>query len=168
MPYTAVQSYLDDGEPRGMHYYWRTTYHADLTDELLDRARAVFADCEIPGAEVGFLHVGGALNEHAEDDGAVGNRDTCYVSGVNGMWAPDEPRADEFRHWVRAAGRALEPLGTGRSYINFQTADEGEERVRATYGPNYDRLAAVKARYDPGNLFRSNRNVRPARTGGAP
>lgn len=161
MPYTEVQSYLDDSEPVGMHYYWKTSYHAALTDELLTTSRELFALCEIPGAELGFLHLGGALNERAWDDGAVGNRDATYVSGANGMWAPDEPRDQEYREWVRDAGRRIEAMGTGRSYVNFQTADESEDRVRQSYGPNLDRLLAVKEAYDPGNLFRCNRNIRP-------
>jgi hypothetical protein len=71
------------------------------------------------------------------------------------------PDADAFRAWVRAAGERCRPFTTGASYVNFQTADEDDERVRATYGPNLERLLEVKRRYDPGNLMRVNRNVRP-------
>ena len=81
--------------------------------------------------------------------------------GANGMWDPDEPAADAYRQWIRAAGQRVRPFSTGGSYVNFQTADEAEDRVRATYGANFDRLLAVKQAYDPDNLFRSNRNVRP-------
>ena len=96
-----VQSYLDETEPKGMHYYWRTGYVAELADELLP-VRDVFADCPIPGAELGFLHLEGALNEHPEDDGAVGNRDARYIMGVNGMWEPDEPARTSHEQWIRA------------------------------------------------------------------
>lgn len=161
MPYTQVQSYLDETEPKGMHYYWRTGYLAELADGLLATVRDAFADCPIPGAELGFLHLEGALNEHAEDDGAVGNRDARYVMGVNGMWEPDEPRAEEYIRWIRDAWERHLPFSTGRNYVNFLTADETDERVRATYGANYERLAAAKQAYDPGNLFRMNRNVPP-------
>ena len=65
------------------------------------------------------------------------------------MWEPDEPEAEEFRHWVRDAGKRVRPFSTGRTYINFQTADEGEQRVRATYGPNFDRLVEVKHKLRP-------------------
>lgn len=160
MPYTAVQSYLDDGEPKGMHYYWRTEYLAGLSDELLATARDLFAECPMPMGEIGFLNPAGAINHHAEDDGAVGNRDARYVIGVKGMWAPDEPNPARFRCWVQDAGDRVHSLGTGRTYINFQTADETDDRVRATYGTNYDRLVHIKRRYDPHNLFRSNRNIR--------
>jgi FAD/FMN-containing dehydrogenase len=160
-PYTQVQSYLDDAEPKGMHYYWKTDFAAELSDELLDLNRELFAECPIPGIELGFLHLGGALNERAEDDGAVGNRDARYMIGVNGMWEPDEPDAKSFRQWIRAAWVRIHPFSTGATYINFQTADEDDGRVRATYGSNFDRLAEIKAKYDPDNLFRTNRNIRP-------
>src|SRR5215208_5649310 len=165
-PYTQVQSYLDDGEPKGHHYYWKTEYCTDLTDELLSITRDLFAECPIPDAELGFLHLGGALNEHDEDDGAVRNRDARYMLGANGMWEPDEPNVDAFRQWIRDAWERQRPFSTGRTDINVQTADEDEERVRATYGANFGRLVEVKRKYDPDNLFRSNRNVRPlARAG---
>ena len=90
-PYTQVQSYLDETEPKGCHYYWKTDFVAELSDELLTTMRELFADCPMPGGEIGFLHLGGALNERDEDDGAVGNRDARYVHGANGMWDPDEP-----------------------------------------------------------------------------
>ena len=160
-PYTELQSYLDETEPKGMHYYWKTEYLPRLSDALLSTARDAFAECPIPGAELGFLHLAGALNEHAEDDGAVGNRDARYALGANGMWDPDEPRAETYRQWVREAWQRLRPFSTGRTYINFQTADEDEARVRATYGANLDRLIRIKKVYDPHNLFRVNRNIAP-------
>ena len=64
------------------HYYWRTEYLAELSDDLLSTTRDLFAECPIPEADLGFLHLAGALNEHAADDGAVGNRDARYVIGV--------------------------------------------------------------------------------------
>jgi hypothetical protein len=160
-PYTELQSYLDETEPRGHHYYWRTGYAAGLSDELLARSRDLFAGCPVPDAEIGFLHLGGRLNELEPDDGAVGNRDARFAFGVNGMWEPGERDADAHRRWIRAAAEELRPYSTGASYINFQTADEDEARVRATYGDNFSRLVAVKTAFDPGNVFRSNRNVAP-------
>jgi FAD/FMN-containing dehydrogenase len=73
-----------------------------------------------------------------------------------------------FRQWIRDAWTRLRPFSTGRTYINFQTADEGDDRILATYGVNWDRLVEVKEAYDPHNLFRANRNIRPqARAGKA-
>jgi FAD/FMN-containing dehydrogenase len=163
-PYVQQQSFLDDGEPKGPHYDMKTEYVAELSDDLLDAVRDVFAECPIPDGQVGFLHLGGALNERGGDDGAVGNRDARFAMGVIGMWEPDDPNADAFGQWIRAGWAQVRPFSTGRTYINFQTADEGEERIRATYGANFDRLAEIKEAWDPDNLFRANRNVRTPST----
>lgn len=160
-PYTQVQSYLDAAEPKGNHYYWKTEYAAELSDRLLSTWRDLAAACLIPEAQLGILHLGGALNEHEGDDGAVGNRDARYACGVIGIWKPDEPEADTFPQWVRDAWKRIRPFSTGGNYINFQTADEDEERIWATYGANFDRLVEVKKKYDPDNVFRSNRNIAP-------
>jgi Berberine and berberine like len=159
---TQLQSYLDATEPKGNHYYWKTEYVDELSDDLLSTMRDLAEECPIPDAEIGILQLGGALNEHAEDDGAVGNRDARFAYAANGMWEPQELDADRFRQWIRDAWQRFRPFSTGSSYINFQTADEDEDRVRETYGANFDRLVEVKQRYDPDNLFRSNRNIRPA------
>jgi FAD/FMN-containing dehydrogenase len=159
-PYTQLQSYLDDTEPKGNHYYWKTEYLAGLSDDLLSTVREMFASCPVPGAQLGFLHLEGALNERDADDGAVGNRDARFAIGANAMWEPGEPKADQYRHWIRSAGERLAAFSTGGNYINFQTADEGDGRVRATYGRNFHRLLEVKRKYDPENLFRVNRNIR--------
>jgi hypothetical protein len=157
-PYAQVQSYLDAAEPKGNHYYWQIEYSAELSDRLLLTWRDLAAACPIPEAQLGILHLGGALNEH---DGAVGNRDARYACGVIGIWKPDEPKADTFPQWVRDAWKRIRPFSTGGNYINFQTADDDEERIWATYGANFDRLVEVKKKYDPDNVFRSNRNIAP-------
>ncbi|GKZ12164.1 FAD-binding oxidoreductase [Haladaptatus sp. T7] len=158
-PYTQLQSSLDATEPKGMHYYWKTEFASELTDDLLLTVRDLAADCPIPGGQLVVIHLGGALNERDSDDGAVGNRDVRFVYGVAGMWEPDDPNAERFRQWVRDAWTRIRAFSTGGTYINFQTAEEGDERIRTTYGDNYDRLVEVKDTYDPDNLFRSNRNI---------
>ena len=165
-PYAQLQSSLDATEPKGLHYYWRTHYAAELGDGLLAMTRDLAAENPIPGAEVAFLHLGGALCDHAWDDGAVGNRDARYASGAIGIWEPGEPNEAAYQQWVRDTGDRLEPFSTGATYINFQTADEGGERIRATYGANFERVAAVKQQYDPDNVFRRNRNVSHAAADG--
>ena len=106
---------MDATEPKGRHCYWRTGYVRELDDELLETLRELAATCPIADAQIGILHVGGALEEHAWDDGAVGNRDARYVIGVNGAWAPDEPEGDAFRAWVRAGYDRCRPFTTGSS-----------------------------------------------------
>jgi FAD/FMN-containing dehydrogenase len=84
------------------------------------------------------------------------------VIGVKGMWDAGERDAETFRQWIRHAGNRIRPFSTGRSYINFQTADEDEQRIQATYGTNFDRLTEIKKIYDPDNMFRVNRNITPS------
>ena len=148
---------------QGSHYYWKTENVAE-PQRWAARGCAgdVFAECSIPDAQVGFLHPRGRAQRFEEDDGAVGNRDARYACGVNGMWHPDERGADSYRQWVRDGYACIRPFSTGRTYINFQTAEEGTERVQASYGANFDRLAEIKSKYDPDNLFRVNRNISPA------
>ncbi len=161
-PYTQLQSYLDATQPKGNHYYWKTEFAAELRDELLATMRDLAAENPIPSGQLLFAHIGGALNERDADDGAVGNREARFAYGAAGMWEPDDPDGERYREWVREAWQQFRPFSTGGNYVNFQTADEDESRVRATYGDNFDRLAAVKREFDPENLFRANRNIRPA------
>ena len=160
-PYVEVQSYLDATEPKGICHYWRTEFLSRLDDGLLATMRDLTDESELPEAELGILHVGGALNERAEDDGAVGNREARYAIGAKAMWAPEAANGDVIAEWVRTAHERLRRFSTGRTYVNFQGHDEDESRVRATYGTNYERLVELKRRYDPGNVFRSNRNIAP-------
>jgi hypothetical protein len=162
VPYTQQQSYLDGTEPKGHHYYWRTEFASGLSEEMLAALRDAWAACPVPMGQVIVAHLEGALNERAWDDGAVGNRDVRFAYGVASAWEPDDPRGEEYVAWARAAGADLRAFSTGSSYVNFQTPEDDVGRLRATYGPNWDRLVEVKRRYDPGNLFRSNRNIAPS------
>ncbi len=159
-PYTALQSFLDATQPKGNHYYWKTEFATGLDDELAATMRDLGRQNPIPGGQVVLAHIGGALNEHDEEDGAVGNRQARFVLAVAGMWDPEDPDGPAYKDWVRDAWGQIAPHARG-NYINFQTADEGLDRIQDTYGANYERLVNIKQRYDPGNLFRSNRNIRP-------
>jgi FAD/FMN-containing dehydrogenase len=161
-PYTQQQSYLDATEPKGHHYYWRTEFASRLGEEMLAACRDASEACPVPMGQVLVAHVGGAINERAWDDGAVGNRDVRYVYGVAAAWEPGDPRADDYVGWTRASGERLRAFSTGSSYVNFQTPEDDISRLRASYGPNWNRLVEVKRRYDPENLFRSNRNIPPS------
>ena len=166
-PYTEQQAMLDGMEPKGNHYYWKTEYLDGLSNAFLDTFRDVPLKVTSPLSESIVIHLAGALNERADDDGAVGNRDARYMTAFAGQWPADAPD-DEHVAWVREAWKSVRPFSTGGNYLNFQTADEDLERLRATYGANFDRLVEVKEKYDPENVFRSNRNIRPrARVGKA-
>jgi FAD/FMN-containing dehydrogenase len=159
--YAAQQAMLDATQPNGMHYYWKSEFVPGLTDGLLSTYRAQFVDQVAPANQVVLFHLEGTLGERAEDDGAVGNRDAAYACVIQSMFPGGSPSAEENKQWVRSAWQALKPFSTGGNYINFQTDDESGERIAESYRDNLDRLARIKAKYDPNNLFRVNRNIRP-------
>jgi FAD/FMN-containing dehydrogenase len=161
--YVAQQSLLDATQPKGMHFYWKSEFLPGLSDELFEAYNAQFVDLKAPANQMVLFHIAGALNEHPEDDGAMGNREAAFACVIQSMWRPDEPAADANRAWVRAAWEAIKPYSTGGNYVNFQTEDESDDRTVESYRDNYRRLEAVKATYDPTNLFRVNRNIRPGR-----
>ena len=161
LPYAEQQSMLDDTEPKGLHYYWKTEFLPALSSGFLKTFREHALRMTPPLSNSVIFHIGGALNERDEDDGAVGNRDAEYVTGFAGEWTPDVP-PDEHVAWVREAWEAIRPFSTGGNYVNFQLAEDGSDRTADAYGNNYRRLQQVKAQYDPGNLFRVNRNISPA------
>jgi FAD/FMN-containing dehydrogenase len=164
-PYTDQQSMMDGMEPKGHRYYWKTEYLAGLTNEFLDSFRDSALKVTSPLSDSIVIHLAGELNERADDDGAVGNRDARYMTAFAGQWTGGA-QDDEHVAWVRDAWRSVRPHSTGGNYLNFQTAEEDEQRVRATYGGNFDRLVEAKETYDPENLFRRNRNIEPrARAG---
>jgi FAD/FMN-containing dehydrogenase len=159
--YVAQQTMLDATQPKGMHYYWKSEFVPGLSDGLFATYNEHFAGLKAPANQIVLFQVGGAPNDHPEDDGAVGNRDAAFACVIQSMWAPDSGAGDSNREWVRSAWNALKEYSTGGNYINFQTADESDDRTAEAYRANYERLASIKARYDPTNLFRVNRNIRP-------
>ena len=165
MPYVAQQSMMDDmeSEAKGLNQYWKTEY---LSGALGGVHSTSFCDAALratsPCRTRVIFHVGGALNERADDDGAVGNRDARFISGFSGVWKPDDPTGDEHTAWVRESWETIRPFSTGGNYVNFQLAEDGDDRTADAYGDNYERLRRVKAAYDPDNLFRVNRNISPA------
>jgi FAD/FMN-containing dehydrogenase len=160
-PYTIQQSMLDAMEPKGVQRYWKTEFFPSLSRQFLHAFRTGALGVTTPLSQSVIFHLGGALNERADDDGAVGNRDARYLSGFSGTWPPDMP-AEPHVAWVREAWEGIRPFSTGGNYLNFQLAEDDEARTADAYGKNYERLRVVKAGYDPHNLFRVNRNIAPA------
>lgn len=158
-PYVEQQTLLDATQPKGMHYYWKSEFVSDLSDDLLATYHAQFVGQKAPANQIVLFHLAGALNERAEGDGAVGNREAGFACVVQSMAAPTVA-PEENRAWVRSAWEALRPFSTGGNYVNFQTDDEADDRTKASYRSNYERLRAVKRQYDPDNVFRVNRNIR--------
>jgi FAD/FMN-containing dehydrogenase len=163
-PYIEQQSLLDDSpsEAKGMHQYWKTEYLPGLSAAYLDAFRDGALQAASPLSISVIFPIGGALNERADDDGSVGNRDARYVSGFSGVWPPNDSRAAEHIDWVRTAWERIRPFSTGGNYVNFQLSEDDSTRTAGAYRKNYERLQRIKAEYDPDNLFRVNRNIPPA------
>lgn len=160
-PYTAQQSLIDDMDPKGLNQYWKTEFLPGLSADYLDTFGDAALKVVSPMSYSVIFHLAGALNERGDDDGAVGNRDARFVSGFSGVWPPDES-GDDIVAAVREGWERIRPFSTGGNYVNFQMAEDGQDRTAAAYGANLARLRRVKATYDPDNLFRVNRNVSPA------
>jgi FAD/FMN-containing dehydrogenase len=160
-PFVAHQTMLDAGQPFGRQYYWKSDYFDGLPPAA---ARGLVAQAEritSPHSAILFMHLGGAARRFPADGSALGYRDAEYVFNVQSAWT-DPAESDTHVAWARETWQAMTPHSTGAGYVNFMTEDEGEERVRAAYGRQiYDRLTRLKAKYDPGNLFRLNHNIKP-------
>jgi FAD/FMN-containing dehydrogenase len=159
--YVEMQSMLDPMQPRGMHYYVKAEYTPAVTDGLLEAMWKSVEKLTSPKSQITLFHIGGAIAEHEPEDGAVGNRNAEFVCMITGMWAPNEPGSEAYPQWVTETWERIKPFSTGGSYINFQSADEQKDRVQQSYGKNYPKLTEVKRKYDPQNLFRTNRNIDP-------
>jgi FAD/FMN-containing dehydrogenase len=160
-PYAAVQSMLNAMEPKWLHRYWKAEFLPGLSSEFLDAFRSSALRVTSPLSQSVLFHLAGALNDHEDDDGAVGNRDARYIGGFNATWPPGAP-PDPHVAWARAGWERIRPFSTGGNYVNFQLAEDDTGRTAAAYGSNYQRLQRVKTTYDPDNLFRVNRNIPPA------
>jgi len=164
IPYTALQSIPENFNPPGMRNYWKSDYLTQLSDDAIDLLVEEYPSVPAPYTHLIIEQMGGAVSRIREDDTAVSHRDARYNAAIIGMWA--EPAEDERTiGWVRRLWESLRPFTSGGVYVNYQMADEGEDRLRGAYGPEkYERLVALKDKYDPTNLFRLNQNIRPTAT----
>ena len=158
-PFAAWQTILDPLLTPGMRNYWKSHDFLDVSDGLID-VLVDFAG-RLPDAhtEIAFAQLGGAISRRANGESAYARRESQYLMNVHGRWA-DAARDNAVVAWARALFAAAAPFATGSVYVNFLSSDD-EARVRAAYGDNYDRLVALKNRYDPTNLFRVNQNIQP-------
>ena len=163
MPYTALQAMLDDSGPKGIRCYAKAEFIEELDDDAI--AKIVQAGANRPGPLVNLLMepMGGAIARVDEDATALGRRDVPWCYHALSMWMePGQDVEDAHIAWARTMAEDLKPHTTTGVYLNY-ISDVGEERVRSTYGPEkYDRLVALKDRYDPDNLFRLNQNIKPS------
>jgi FAD binding domain/Berberine and berberine like len=161
MPLPAWNSAFDGLYPKGTQQYWRGDYVSDLSDAAIARYAEHGSRLPTLQSTMHLYPIDGAAHDVAPDATPWGARTARYAEVILGA-GPDPAQAGELRQWVVDYHEDVHPYAaTGGSYINFMM-DEGTDRVRATYGANYDRLAQVKEAYDPGNVFHVNQNIAPA------
>jgi FAD/FMN-containing dehydrogenase len=146
--------------PHGLYHYWKADFADNLTEPAI--AEHVRYGPQIPtvNSAVHIYPLDGAVHDVAADQTAFAYRDVKFTHILAAV-SPEPGPMPEYREWVRSYWSALHPHSAGGAYVNF-LMDEGDERIASSYRGNYARLAAVKRKYDPGNLFRVNQNIRPA------
>ena len=161
MPFPALQGMFDGLYTPGLQWYWKADFVKELGDEAIDLHVK-------HGSEVPTLHstmhlypINGAAHKARNTDTPWSYRDAVWSEVIVGV-DPDPANKDRITAWARNYWEALHPYSAGGAYVNFMMDGEGEDRIRATYRGNYERLAQIKGKYDPNNFFRVNQNIRPA------
>ena len=162
MPYLDVQKLWDEEYPDGDRYYWKSLNVSRLDDEVISRIATHAPRQPSPLSTTDIWHVGGAVRRARTDGSAFRGRDAAFLLSPSSHWVDPAEDASNVR-WAREFVAALEPYSDGSRYLNFAGfQEEGEAMMRSSFGPHYDRLLALKRRYDPTNLFRLNQNIDPA------
>jgi hypothetical protein len=159
MPHPALQSMFDALYPPGLQWYWKADFVNELSDEAI--ALHVKHGSQIP-TMLSAMHlypINGAAHRVGRNDTPWSFRDATWAQVIVGV-DPDPANNDRIIAWAKEYWAALHPYSAGGAYVNFMM-DEGEDRIRATYGGNYQRLGVIKTKYDPLNLFRVNQNIKP-------
>ena len=161
MPYTTIQTLFDPLLPKGLQWYWKGDFVKELPDAAIEAHVACAAKLPSVLSGMHLYPIDGAVHAKSGDSTAWGYRDAGWSLVIFGV-DPDPSKGPALKAWARDYWSAVHPFNLEGAYANFMMDDEGDARVRAAYGANYDRLATVKRAYDPTNLFRVNQNIRPA------
>jgi FAD/FMN-containing dehydrogenase len=161
--YLDLQRSLDPMFPAGLRYYWKALYLDGMSDAAIETTVSWAQRQESDRTLVVIRHGGGAIGRVAAEDTAFGDRSSEWMLSIDATW--DDPADDERNiAWTRAFWEDAQQFSQGKTYFNFPgLLEEGDAAVRTSYGDNHDRLARIKAAYDPQNVFRLNQNIRPAR-----
>jgi hypothetical protein len=159
LPHAALQSAFDGLYPPGDQWYWRADFVTDIPDEAVGIHARFAADMPTMKSTMHLYPIDGAAHDLGPADTAWSYRDARWGSVFAGV-DPDPANLNTIRRWSIGYFEALHQYSAGGAYVNMMM-DEGQERVRASYRGNYDRLAQIKAAYDPGNIFRVNQNIQP-------
>jgi len=162
MPYTALQQMMDDGNPRGVHEYFKVDWLRDLSDEAIDVIVDQAEGLPAPFGQLILAPMGGAVGRAENGELALNMLDAPWYYFCLSMWM-DPAEDDRNTAWARGFAEAMRAFGVGTAYPNFIEPDEGVARLRASYGPEkYERLVELKTKWDPENVFRLNQNIEPA------
>ena len=159
--YEETNTLLDDGFPKGALNYWKSSFLNELSDEAIDTLIAQFSTCPSPMSGLLLEHFHGEVTRVGQTDTAFPHRQTGYNLLVVSEWL-DAADSDTNIAWARETYDAMRPYMAGGRYVNYLGEEEGEDPVAAAYGPNYQRLRALKDTYDPQNLFHMNQNILPS------
>jgi FAD/FMN-containing dehydrogenase len=162
MPYRTLQAAADGGYPPGQQHYWKSGYLTEIDDELVDVLIELVTRMPSPASGVGLQQLHGAAARVDPSATAFPHRGDRYDCLILSQW-PDPTDSEQNVAWTTELFDALGPFFATGVYVN-NLGDEGDDRVEQAYGPNYDRLAALKTEYDPTNLFRHNQNIKPLST----
>ncbi len=161
MPYVDAQKMFDEDYPDGMRYYWKSLNLSRLDDEVIDRIVLHARRQPSPYSTTDLWHIGGVVKERTAEDGAFFGRQAAFLLNPEANWLD---KADDEANitWVRETIADMQAYSDGSRYLNFAGfQEEGSDMMRKSYGPQYERLLALKRKYDPTNLFRLNQNIRP-------
>jgi FAD/FMN-containing dehydrogenase len=158
MPYPSVQTLFDGLFPPGLQWYWRADFFNELGPEVRAKHLEFGSTIPTPLSQMHLYPISGAASRVAKDATPWAYRDAKYAGVIVGV-DPDPANADKITKWCKDYWEALHSYSAGGAYSNFMM-DEGEDRVRAAYGINYERLVSIKNKYDPNNLFRMNQNIK--------
>jgi FAD/FMN-containing dehydrogenase len=161
MPYVAVQDMLTAANQPGRRQYWKADMYPELPDEMIDTLVDQAEKPPVsPFTTVIIQPLGGQVHRVDEDQSAMGWRKAKWALHALGTW--EDPAEDDAQiAWVRALASSVEPWAQAGTYLNY-LMDEGEGRVRASFGPKYDRMLELKNKYDPTNFFSLNQNIKPS------
>ena len=162
LPQPALQTMFDTLYPPGLQWYWKADFVNELSDDAI--AQHVRFGESLPSmhSTMHLYPINGAAARVGKSDTAWNYRKANWAQVMVGV-DPDPANNEKTIAWARSYYDALHPYSAGGAYVNFMMADEGEDRVKATYGDNYERLVAIKAKYDPENFFRVNQNIKPSK-----
>ncbi len=160
MPHPVLQSLFDGLYVKGLQCYWRADFFNEISDGLIEQHLEWGQKLPTMHSTMHLYPIDGAAHDVSNTDTAFNYRDAQYAEVIFGV-DPDPANAATIRDWCVGYWDATHPYSAGGAYVNFMM-EEGQERVQATYRDNYGKLAAIKAQYDPENLFRVNQNIAPA------